>query len=280
MTRNLHPRTAIITNITPDHLDRHKTFENYIRAKAKVFLNMQGKDHVIINYDDPVVRSLEPEIPCEIDRFTLTDDTSCSAYLQGNMIVLSENGKVERLIDKTELNLLGNHNVANVMAASLAAYLNGVPLDSIRRTLHEFRPVANRLEFVAEKNGIRYINDSKGTNPEASMTALQAIDAPIILIMGGYDKKAAFDDIFTQIQQKVKHVVVLGQTKKKILEAAERCGYRNITAVNDYPEAVAYCTKVAASGDCVLLSPACASWDMFEDYEQRGELFRQLVNEI
>ena len=277
MTKYLRPKVAIITNITPDHLDRHKTMENYIDAKANVFVNMCADDTVILNYDDPLVRDLKKRVACNCLFFTLTGDETKNAFLQDDRIILNMGGEKLELISRNKLRLLGLHNVANVMCASLAAYHCGIPIDSIRKTLKEFRSVEHRLEFVAEKKGVTYINDSKGTNPDASMIALKAIDKPIVLIMGGYDKKSDFTEMFELIQKKVKHIVVLGQTKKQIIETAEKCGYDALTAVDDYNQAVEVCATIAKSGDCVLLSPACASWGMFENYEQRGKLFKELV---
>ncbi|MFA0815648.1 MAG: UDP-N-acetylmuramoyl-L-alanine--D-glutamate ligase [Anaerofustis sp.] len=280
MTKNLRPKIAVITNITPDHLDRHKTMECYIDAKAKIFANMRGSDTAILNYDDPLVRDLKKRIQCDCFFFTLKDDPTKQAFLSGDKIMLNIGGNTVTLIARQELNLLGDHNIANVMCASLAAYHYGVSLDSIRRTLRVFRPVEHRLEYVAEVNGVTYINDSKGTNPDASMIALKAMDRPVVLIMGGYDKHSDFTEMFDLIKTKVKHIVVLGQTKDLILQTAAACGYDAITAVENYSQAVEVCAKKAVSGDCVLLSPACASWGMFENYEQRGELFKELVRNL
>ena len=277
LNRDLHPKIAVITNITPDHLDRHKTMENYIAAKANVFANMEGDDCVILNYDDENVRALAPLVKCRVFWFTLQNDPKQNAYLCGDQIMFHVNGDAFPLIGRKELKLIGAHNAANVMCASLAAFLYGAPLSSIRDTLREFSPVEHRMEFVRELHGVTYINDSKGTNPEATMTALAAVDAPIVLILGGYDKKSDFDELFKLVVKKVKHCVVLGATAPKICAAAQENGYKNVTIVHTYKEAVNLCDQLAAPGDCVLLSPACASWDMFENYEIRGEVFKELV---
>ena len=280
MNQALKPKIAVITNITPDHLDRHKTMDNYIAAKANIFMNMEGDDIVILNYDDPIVRDFKKNIACKTYYFSLVEHEDMNAYLHGDDIFINIKGMHEKLINKNELHLLGVHNIANVMAGTLAALEYGVDINDVRDTLRRFTPVEHRLEFVAEHNGVTYINDSKGTNPDASMTAIRAIDQPLILIMGGYDKRSSFDEIFELIKQKVKHVVVLGETKHKILEEADRQNYTDITAVEDYEQAVKACVSFAMQGDCVLLSPACASWDMFENYEQRGQYFKKLVKEL
>ena len=253
LNRTLKPKISVITNITPDHLDRHKTMDNYIQAKANIFMNMRGDDTVILNYDDPIVRDFKNSIACKTYYFSLEERNDMNAYLQGDDIFININGLHRKLVDKNELHLLGAHNVANVMAGALAALEYGVNIDDVRYTLRHFRPVEHRLEFVAKYNGVTFINDSKGTNPDASMTAIRAINQPIILIMGGYDKHSAFDEIFELIKQKVKHVVVLGETKDQILKEAERQNYKNISIVESYKQAVDTCISYAEQGDCVLL---------------------------
>ena len=279
MCEKMKPKVAVITNITPDHLDRHKTFENYVSAKAEIFKNMTRDDTLILNMDDKVVSSLADRANCNIKYFTLTDNPLADAYFKNNSIIINLD-KSYKLIDKDQLKLIGMHNVANVMCAALAALIMGADIDSVRRSLESFDPVEHRVEFVAEKNGVVYINDSKGTNPDASMTAINAIERPIILIIGGYDKKSSFDEIFELIIKKVKHIVILGATKDKIVSTAIKHGYVNYTVVDDYEQAVNVCAQKAEKGDCVLLSPASASWDMFDSYETRGRVFKELVKKL
>jgi UDP-N-acetylmuramoylalanine--D-glutamate ligase len=282
MTKELHPKVAIITNITPDHLDRHKTMENYIGAKAKVFMNMSSSDTLVLNYDDPNTAALAPKTEAKVLFFsTVERNVELSAYLDQNTIIINLKGQTIPLFDKRALHLLGLHNVANVMAASLAALSYGVSEESVRKTLEHFLPVEHRVEFVAEKSGVKYINDSKGTNPEATMTAINAItDGEIILILGGYDKHSDFDELLALVARSVKHIVVLGTTADKIIASAEKQAYTSYTRVSDYAEAVQTCVSLSESGDYVLLSPACASWDMFDNYEVRGSYFKELVNEL
>jgi UDP-N-acetylmuramoylalanine--D-glutamate ligase len=279
MCEAMKPKVAVITNITPDHLDRHKTFENYVAAKARVFKNMDADDTLILNMDDETVRALAPLAKCRIKYFTLHDNPSADVYFKGGRIIINNGGPTD-LIGRDEMKLMGMHNVANVMCAGLAAVTMGAGIESVRQTLRDFTPVEHRMEFVAEKRGVMYVNDSKGTNPDASITAIRAIDRPIILIMGGYDKKSSFDEIMDLIAQKVKHVVILGDTKQKIAKTADEHGYKSYTLADDYEQAVAVCGGLAEEGDCVLLSPASASWDMFDNYETRGRLFKELVNKL
>ncbi len=279
MCEAMKPKVAVITNITPDHLDRHKTFENYVAAKAQIFRNMDADDTLILNMDDETVRALAPQARCKVKYFTLRDNPAADVYFKDDHIIINS-GKPVKLIEKSALKLMGMHNVANVMCASLAAIAMGADIESIRKTLCVFTPVEHRMEFVAEKRGVMYVNDSKGTNPDASITAINAIDRPIILIMGGYDKQSAFDEIMDLIAQKVRHVVILGATKQKIAETADEHGYTSYTLADDYAQAVAICARLAKEGDCVLLSPASASWDMFDSYETRGRVFKELVNQL
>ena len=279
-TRKLHPKVAVITNITPDHLDRHKTMENYIAAKARVFENMTGDDVVILNYDDPLTRALSEKVKCKYVYFSLKEEVN-GAYLRDGEIIINIDGNTFPLIRPEDMKLLGNHNAANTMCASLAAYICGISVDSIRKTLVDFSPVEHRMEYVATKGGVKYINDSKGTNPEATMVALDAIDGGLVIILGGYDKHSEFDELLGIIKNKdTRAVVVLGATKDKIIQSAHKCGYDRIHEVGNYEEAVKKCAELALPGDYVLLSPACASWDMFDNFETRGKVFKELVRNL
>lgn len=275
--RKLHPKVAVITNITPDHLDRHKTMENYIAAKARVFENMSGDDVVILNYDDPLTRALADNVKCKYVYFSLKEEVN-GAYLKDDEIIINYDGNKFPIIRPSDMKLLGKHNAANTMCAVLSAYICGIDVDSIRKTLVEFSPVEHRMEYVATKNGVKYINDSKGTNPEATMVALDAIETGLVIILGGYDKHSEFDELLGIIKDKdTRAVVVLGATKDKIIQSAQKCGYDRIYEVENYEQAVKKCAELAESGDYVLLSPACASWDMFDNYETRGKVFKELV---
>ena len=273
MCEGMAPVVAVITNITPDHLDRHKTMENYIAAKANVFKNMQGDSLLILNYDDDTVRGLASKAKCKVAYFSLKNKNA-DAYLDGNGIYIKDFGKVT---DTNEMQIIGPHNAANAMCALLCAKELGCDLKEAGEALKLFKPVEHRVEFVRELDGVKYINDSKGTNPDATITAVNSFNCPLIMILGGYDKKNSFDELFELLKDKAKHIFVLGQTAEKIMETADRFGMKNYTYVKSLEEAVLKAHDLAEAGDCVLLSPACASWGMFEDYEQRGRLFKEDV---
>ncbi len=276
MHKEMKPKIAIITNITPDHLDRHKTMDKYIDAKANIFKLMRGCDTLILNYDDEIVRKLAERARCAVKFFSLKDETA-DIYFKDGYICTHSMGKI---IHKSEMRLLGEHNMANAMCAILAAFTCGLSKEDILPTLKNFLPVEHRVELVRELNGVKYINDSKGTNPDASITAINAMEQPVILIMGGYDKHSDFTEIMQLIKQRVKKIIVMGATKEQIIRSAIEADYENFTQTDSLKEAVEIAHGIAENGDCVLLSPACASWDMFENFEQRGELFKQYVNSL
>ena len=180
----------------------------------------------------------------------------------------------------SELKLLGTHNYENVMAATSMAVAYGVPMDIIRKTVKEFAGVAHRIEFVCEKQGVAYYNDSKGTNPDAAIKGIQAMNRPTLLIGGGYDKDSSYEEWIESFDGKVKFFVLLGQTKEKIAQAARNCGFENVILTETLEEAVATCASLAEPGDAILLSPACASWGMFKNYEERGDKFKEIVNAL
>ena len=281
LNEKLHPKIAIVTNVTPDHLDRHKTMENYIDAKAEVFRNMVGDDVVILNYDDEIVRSFKDRIKCKCLFFSLKEKENMNAYLEGDDIIINIDNKKQKILSRWELSIIGLHNVANAMCGVLAALVYGLSKDSIVKTLREFKPVEHRVQLVAVKNGVRYINDSKGTNPEATMTAINAIDGRIVLILGGYDKESSFDELFKLIMTKdVKNIVVIGQTSEKIVQSAKKIGYNGCIMADSFEEALNKCVEISSEDDTVLLSPACASWGMFDNYEVRGNVFMEFVKKL
>ena len=185
-----------------------------------------------------------------------------------------------RVCSINDLNILGTHNHENAMAAVAMAYAYGVPMDIIRKTLKEFQGVEHRIEFVAEKNGVLYYNDSKGTNPDAAIKGIQAMNRPTVLIGGGYDKDSSYDEWIEAFDGKVKKLVLLGATREKIAQTARRLGFSDIVMADSFEEAFEKCVEYAEPGDAVLLSPACASWGMFKNYEERGDKFKELVNQL
>ena len=202
-------------------------------------------------------------------------------YLDGDMMLYAHDGKKEEVLNvKTDMQLLGKHNYENVMAAVAMSIRMGVPMDLIRKAVKEFKAVEHRIEFVLERSGVRYYNDSKGTNPDAAIQAIRAMPGPTVLIAGGYDKHSEYDEWIEAFGDKVKYLVLIGQTRDKIAECARSHGFTDIMYAEDMAEAVRVCAAYANAGDNVLLSPACASWGMFDNYEQRGEIFKECVRNL
>lgn len=272
------PRVAVITNLSPDHLDRHGTMAQYTAAKARIFARQGRGDYTILNYDDPGVRALAGSAPGQVIFFSRRHILEKGVFtLDSNIVARIENR--EAIIARTsELAMPGPHNLENALAAVAAATLIGVQPATMVDTLKSFAGVAHRLEVVADINGVKYINDSKGTNPEASIKALESFDRPIILLAGGRNKGNDFTTFARMVQEKVRVLVVLGECAGEIEQAARQAGCTRILRAPGFTQAVLLAHQNARPGDVVLLSPACASWDMFNSYEERGDLFRQMVN--
>ncbi|MFQ9308350.1 MAG: UDP-N-acetylmuramoyl-L-alanine--D-glutamate ligase [Paraclostridium sordellii] len=272
------PRVSTIINITEDHLNRHHTMENYINAKANIFKNQDANDFCILNYDDEIVRELGNKTNAKVLYFSQKEKVSQGAYLDdNNNIVIKVDDKEIKLLNKDELSLPGNHNLENCMAAILMSYVLGIDLEIIKDTLKTFKSVEHRLEFVTDKDGIMFVNDSKGTNPDSTIKAITSYDKPIVLIAGGKDKQSDFTEMISYATKNVKAIVLLGETADKIEQTAKLQGMNNIFRVSDMKEAVKTAYKLAQSGDVVLLSPACASWDMYPNFEARGLDFKENI---
>ena len=273
------PRVSAILNITPDHLNRHHTMENYIMAKEEIAKNQTEEDTCVLNYEDEVTRQFGENVRAKVLYFSSQRKLEKGIYLEDGNIICSD-GEPVLLCHVSELKLLGTHNYENVMAATAMAVAYGVPMDIIRKTVKEFAGVAHRIEFVCEKQGVAYYNDSKGTNPDAAIKGIQAMNRPTLLIGGGYDKDSCYEEWIENFDGKVKYFVLLGQTKEKIAQAARNCGFENVILTETLEEAVTTCANLAQPGDAVLLSPACASWGMFKNYEERGDKFKEIVNAL
>ena len=273
------PCVSAILNITPDHLNRHHTMEAYIEAKEDVAKNQTKDDTCVLNYEDEVLRKFGENVNAEVLYFSSQRKLDKGIYLENGNIVYKDNEETV-VCHVEELQLLGTHNYENVMAASAMAIAYGVPMDVIRKTIKAFAGVAHRIEFVCEKHGVAYYNDSKGTNPDAAIKAVEAMNRKTLLIGGGYDKDSEYEEWIQSFDGKVKHLVLLGQTREKIAATARRLGFENIIMVDSLKEAVATCAKLAEPGEAVLLSPACASWGMFKNYEERGDKFKEFVNAL
>ena len=279
MIHTFCPKVSAILNITPDHLNRHHTMEAYIEAKEQIAKNQTEEDVCVLNYEDDVTRKFGERVKAQVIYFSSRRRLEKGIYLEdGNIIYCRENP--EKVCHVDELKLLGMHNYENVMAAVAMAAAYHVPMEIIRKTIREFTAVEHRIEFVAEKNGVAYYNDSKGTNPDAAIKGIQAMNRPTFLIGGGYDKDSSYDEWIQSFDGKVKKLVLLGATKEKINETAKRLGFTDTILADTFEEAVNICVEQAEPGDAVLLSPACASWGMFKNYEERGDKFKELVNQL
>ena len=274
------PEVSAILNITEDHLNRHHTMEEYIRVKELIVKNQKPENVCVLNYEDPVLREFGKNIVPKTFYFSSERSLDRGIYLDGDQIILKTEKEEIPLVKTGDLKLPGKHNYENVMAASAMAYYAGVPVESIRSSICEFTAVEHRIEYVTEKNGVVYYNDSKGTNPDAAIKGIQAMERPTWLIAGGYDKESCYDEWLNRFNGKVRSLVLIGQTKEKIRDAAERLDACPCILCEELEEAVKICAEKAQPGDAVLLSPACASWGQFENYEQRGDMFKKFVNSL
>lgn len=279
-----HPKASAITNITEDHLNRHHTMEEYIRVKERITENQTMEDVCVLNYEDEVLRAFGEKLIAEqkvqVLFFSSLRALQDGIYCQDGTIWLAENGEREPVVHTDELKILGQHNYENVMTAVGMAYCAGVPMDVIRKAVCAFQGVEHRIEYVCEKNGVVYYNDSKGTNPDAAIKGIQAMNRPTLLIGGGFDKQSTYESWIRAFDGKVKYLVLIGETREKIAETARREGFHEILMAENLEEAVKICADKAEPGDAVLLSPACASWDQFDSYEQRGDLFKEYVRAL
>ena len=274
------PKVSAILNITPDHLNRHHTMEEYIRVKELITKNQTESDTCVLNYEDEILREFGKTLHTKVIYFSSLHKLEKGMYLDDGEICYRDENGVQKICRTTELNLPGRHNHENVMAAAAMALAYGVPLEVIRKVVCAFKAVEHRIEFVTEKNGVVYYNDSKGTNPDAAIKGIQAMDRPTLLIGGGYDKGSSYSEWIQAFDGKVKYLVLIGQTREKIAAEAKALGFTDIVFADSLAEAVQFCADHAKKGDAVLLSPACASWGMFPNYEVRGKMFKELVNNL
>lgn len=274
------PKVSAVLNITPDHLNRHHTMECYAQTKEMISYNQNRKDVCVLNYDDEILREFGKKCSANVVWFGRINRPEVGAFLDGDIIKYTDGENVEDMLNVNDMNLIGTHNYENVMAAICIAKAAGVPDDIIIRVVKQFKAVEHRIEFVASKNDVLYYNDSKGTNPEAAVKAIEAMSRPTILIGGGYDKGSEFDLYVKAFKGRVKKLVLIGQTSDKIAQTAIKYGFTDIIKADSLKEVVDICAREAQPGDAVLLSPACASWGMFDNYEQRGRMFKEYVNAL
>lgn len=279
--RDFHPAVSAILNITPDHLNRHHTMEAYVAAKENITLNQTKDDLCVLNYENTYTRAFGERCPARVVFFSSARELENGYYLSGSRIVKSVDGRAEALLDiHRDMNLVGVCNVENVMAAIAIGEGMGVPMETILAVIRGFHAVEHRIEFVATKGGVDYYNDSKGTNPDAAIQGIRAMTKPTVLIGGGYDKQSEYDEWIESFGGKVKWLVLIGQTREKIAECARAHGFDRIRFADTFEECLKLCTELAQSGDAVLLSPACASWGMFPNYEVRGQTFKEYVQNL
>ena len=275
---DFHPAVSAVLNITPDHLNRHHTMEAYVKAKENITLNQTGEDVCVLNYENEYTRNFGSRCPARVVFFSSARELTDGYWLKGDKIMKSVGRAARELLDiHKDMNLVGMCNVENVMAAIAITEAMGVPMSTILDVVGNFHAVEHRIEFVATKGGVDYYNDSKGTNPDAAIQGIKAMSKPTILIGGGYDKQSEYDEWIDSFDGKVKWLVLIGQTREKIAECARRHGFDKIRFADTYEECLKLCTELAEEGDAVLLSPACASWGMFPNYEVRGEMFKEYV---
>ena len=280
--RTFHPHVAALLNITEDHLNRHGTMEEYIRLKGRLFENQKAEDYAILNMDDPVLFAMAKKLKGQVAFFSRTQPVGNGAFVENGKIVWQWKGARRVICDADQILIPGPHNLENALAATAMACAMGVPAPVIRHTLMSFTGVEHRIEKVRVFQGVTYINDSKGTNVDSTIKAVQSMKAPTVIILGGYDKHTDFMPLCKEIVASafIDQAVVLGETARQITEQLEEAGYTKITKAYSMEDAVEKSRALALSGGNVLLSPACASFDMFRDYEQRGEVFKQIVNDL
>ncbi len=271
------PHLALMINLTPDHLDRHGDMAGYLAAKARIFENQKESDYLVLNYDDEALRGLASQSNGKVIFFSQKHTLEEGVYLNGDQVMLALNGQTVAICKTGEIAIKGKHNLENAMGAIAFAYLSGVTPVDIRDVLMAFQGVEHRLEPVRTLNDVLYINDSKGTNPDSTIKAIEAYDRPIVIILGGKNKGVPFTELAQLVKQRVKKAVVVGQAKPEIVAALREAGFHDYVEVDTFEETVKTAAELAEPGDIVLLSPACTSWDMFSSFEERGRLFKELV---
>ncbi len=265
---NFKPNTAALTNLKPDHLDYYENVSAYYTTKQKLYKNQTADNYLIVNKDDDIVLKYLNEVNAKVIEYSL--NSMADVYLDNDNIMYKD----IVLFSKSDLKVVGKHNLYNATLASIMAYVNNVSSEVIKQVLNEFKGVEHRIEYVDSKNNVMYYNDSKATNIESLIVALEAFEKPVILIAGGYDKKVSFDDLI-KYNDKIKKAILFGGTKYELANI-----FNNNIIVEDLEYAVKVASEISEDGDIVLFSPACASFDQFKDYEQRGRLFKQYVTNI
>lgn len=280
--RDFHPAVSAILNVTPDHLNRHHTMECYNAVKCNIAMNQTKDEICVLNYCNSYTREFgEKNCKAKVVWFSSGEIPPYGYFLKDDEIWFTDGTGEKRVLNVHEdMNLVGVCNIENVMAAIAIGEGMGVPTDKILETVKNFKAVEHRIEFVKTVNGVDYYNDSKGTNPDAAIQGIKAMSKPTVLIGGGYDKGNTYDEWIEAFDNKVKKLVLIGQTREAIAECAKKHGFADYCFADTFEECFDICVKSAEPGDAVLLSPACASWGMFPNYEVRGEMFKEMVNNL
>lgn len=278
-TEHFSPQIGLLLNLFEAHLDYHHTKEHYQQAKANLFANQTNDQLAIFNFDQEETRAIAKQVNAKIAWFSLTSEVDNGSFLRGEDIVYrSENGEETIVININDLKLPGTHNVENVLAAITVCMNAGALIERIRYVLRTFSGVAHRLQFIRELRGVRYYNDSKATNSIATQKSLQAFEDDIILIAGGLDRGESLHSLEPLFEERVKAIVTYGQVAQKLMDVAKKAGVNEIIRVDNVKEAVNAAYDISTAGDIVLLSPAAASWDQFESFEERGDMFTKCVH--
>lgn len=281
---DFHPFVSAVLNITPDHLDRHGSLEEYIRVKWRIAENQKEGDFCVFNGDDDfAVRTLPEDLKAKPVPFSAKRALDFGVFARdGRIFIAGESGGLISVCPTADVRIPGAHNLENALAATAIAYFSAVPLEGIREALRSFAGVEHRIEFVARVAGVSYINDSKGTNADAALKAIFAVPSPLLLIAGGYEKHGDFDPFTAVFEGRVEHLLLLGETAERIAQSARKNGFseERMHFCQDMEDCVAQAARLARPGDAVLLSPACASWDMYSNFEERGRHFKQLVRAL
>ena len=277
-----HPQVCAVLNISEDHLNRHGDMETYVAMKKRIFMNMAGADTVVLNYDDPVTRAMLADVKCRVVWFSSAGGVPYGAFVRDGIIVYGSENSLTPVCPVEELLIPGRHNVANALAATAMAMASGIPAPVIRHTLKKFQSVEHRIEFTREVGGVRFYNDSKGTNIDSSVQAVRSMDRSTVLIAGGFDKGADFRPLVDEIvRSNIEAVVLIGATAGQIADALDSAGFTAYEHCGfDFETAISRAYELAKNGGSVLLSPACASFDMFSDYEARGREFKRIVKDL
>jgi len=277
-----HPHVSAVLNISEDHLNRHGTMENYIALKERIFERANERDFVVLNMDDPVTRDMAKRTRAQVVWFSLKEEPACGTFVRDGVIMFAMNGEERSVCRADEVYIPGEHNLKNALAAAAMAMVCDIPAPVVRHTLRSFKGVEHRIEFVRKLDGVQFINDSKGTNVDSTIQAVRAMKRPTVLILGGYDKHTDFTPLCQEIQRsRIEKIVLIGATAKQCEETLEKLGFHEWShAGYDFEKAIDMAFDMAEEGGTVLLSPSCASFDMFADYEARGRIFKEIVGRL